>query len=116
MKKRAFDIFGIFTVVSILGFCYLAVAWARTYMMLRAERASVIARHGPSARVNDVSLHAMMPPSFWILLSFSVVLPLWWTYKRFAKRTEAGRCRNCGYDLRASPDRCPECGTPVKGQ
>jgi hypothetical protein len=37
-------------------------------------------------------------------------MPIVWIAKRKWQRRDSGKCRNCGYDLRASPERCPECG------
>jgi hypothetical protein len=56
--------------------------------------------------------------SYWAALLVFSVLPCWWlvAWQRHRRRELilAGRCLRCGYDLRATPQRCPECGLLVK--
>ena len=44
------------------------------------------------------------------LLFFSMFLLRFIPFYRRRKRKKLGLCLKCGYDLRASKDRCPECG------
>jgi hypothetical protein len=52
-------------------------------------------------------------PHWLMKLLFSIAPIHWLLGYRQRKRRKMGECHVCGYDLRATPERCPECGTAV---
>jgi hypothetical protein len=57
-----------------------------------------------------------MEIGWWLLILVFALFPgfLFWKRRRNRRRIRDGFCGNCGYDLRATPDRCPECGNEPK--
>jgi hypothetical protein len=53
----------------------------------------------------------------WLLALITAALPGVWVWRRNKWRIiRQGFCPECGYDLRATPDRCPECGDVPAGK
>ena len=73
------------------------------------EAALFPAWYGPGTALYSYRL------SYFTVMLPAAVLPGVWAVKRgiawYRRRFAPGRCRQCGYDLRATPERCPECGT-----
>jgi hypothetical protein len=70
-----------------------------------------LSRHG----LKFIDLTVFTP--HWLIALATLPLPAVWLIRWCQRRAayRAGLCRACGYDLRATPDRCPECGAiPMK--
>jgi hypothetical protein len=59
--------------------------------------------------------HRLIAVPLSIVSTVTAILPVAFVYRRFRCRRRAGLCPSCGYDLRATPERCPECGAVPDG-
>jgi hypothetical protein len=57
--------------------------------------------------------HLVFGVPFWFAAALGVTGIIYSLRRLRGNRYGAGHCQTCGYDLRASTERCPECGTPV---
>ena len=66
--------------------------------------------YGPtSSMYDDVGLRVPL----WSVIALSSLAPLLtlWRSARRSRKPDGRFCRACGYNLHATPGRCPECGT-----
>jgi predicted Zn-ribbon and HTH transcriptional regulator len=69
----------------------------------------------PALPVATAAVMSIAAPD-WFLAVLAAVLPTlravaWHTARRRARLAGRAICAKCGYDMRATPERCPECGT-----
>jgi hypothetical protein len=87
----------------------LSIGW-RPRVAYRPQWAGQVNRYGFRYNLySDGSGYAWTP--LWVPGALLASAALVSGYRAGFRRRTAGHCPHCGYDLRATPERCPECGT-----
>jgi hypothetical protein len=137
MKRLRRWLFNGLAALSLL-FCFaIMVLWVRSYSFFLPVQFGdhLVFRHGQNSLELDsfrgqISLHAptsvVVANGVWqftapreyfgiphfVASGLLILLPSYWMFGFLRTQPRPrGFCQHCGYDLRATPDRCPECGT-----
>jgi hypothetical protein len=88
--------------------------YSQNYLLEYGPFVGITANH--HAFAGGLRIWAAMPFGA-VALIFSILPALAvLSWQRRRRRIPQGICPRCGYDLRATPDRCPECGTTTPGK
>jgi hypothetical protein len=79
-------------------------------LALAFEAVALFAIYELGPQMSDVT-RRLVSNGIWCLGLLAALQYATWPRTKQYYRRKRGQCLNCGYDLRSSPDRCPECGT-----
>jgi hypothetical protein len=91
--------------------------WGLTVVRGRGNAIDLVGSRTTSGAPSPALWFTVVAVPHWLVTSVAAFPALLWCAavvpkrRRLSRRRRLGLCLACGYDLRGSPERCPECGT-----
>ena len=89
------------------------VEWHLGHIWQKYQRyhRTFLSGYGGSSQAMTTNHRLIVIPYWSPAVIFAVLPTIWiWRFMKYRHRRQVGHCPKCNYDLRATPQRCPECG------